>query len=334
MAAHIGMMDAAYFVGRSEILAWINSTLHLNLSKVEEACGGAVHCQLMDAAHPGLVPMHKVNFDAKNEYEMIQNYKVLQDVFNKLKITKHIEVNKLVKGRPLDNLEFMQWLKRYCDSVNRGNSHNYNPLERREACKGAKEVNKRSVTSHTAAKNASTAPKHAPHNARRNDVPHVSSTNQSGKVSRPSSSGGASTYSETDRTAHEQQITELKLSVDSLEKERDFYFAKLRDIEILCQCPEIENLPVVEAVKRILYAMDDDASLVTDAEAMISEQHQQVETLSCTSEEAEERLRVDTQKRKNIVNIDVDIAASNTLSPKQRMSDASDVHSSGSLVTY
>ncbi|KAJ6824302.1 microtubule-associated protein RP/EB family member 1C-like [Iris pallida] len=39
MANNIGMMDAAYFVGRGEILAWINSTLQLNLSKVEEASG-------------------------------------------------------------------------------------------------------------------------------------------------------------------------------------------------------------------------------------------------------------------------------------------------------
>lgn len=40
------------------------------------------------------------------------------------------------------------------------------------------------------------------------------------------------------------QITGLKLSIDSLEKERDFYFAKLRDIEILCQTPGIEHSPV------------------------------------------------------------------------------------------
>ncbi|KAH9602307.1 hypothetical protein KSS87_007732 [Heliosperma pusillum] len=46
------MMDSAYFVRRSEILGWINSTLQLNLSKVKEACAGALHCQVMDAAHP------------------------------------------------------------------------------------------------------------------------------------------------------------------------------------------------------------------------------------------------------------------------------------------
>jgi hypothetical protein len=35
-ATNIGTMDGAYFVGRNEILAWINTTLQLGLSKVEE----------------------------------------------------------------------------------------------------------------------------------------------------------------------------------------------------------------------------------------------------------------------------------------------------------
>ncbi|RAL50563.1 hypothetical protein DM860_014505 [Cuscuta australis] len=337
MASNIGMMDSAYFIGRSEILSWINSTLHLSISKVEEACTGAVQCQLMDAVHPGMVPMHKVNFDAKNEYEMIQNYKVLQDVFNKLKITKHIEVSKLVKGRPLDNLEFMQWMKRYCDSVGGGGAAlNYNALERREASKGGKQVNKKSAAAsqQVSAKPSSASTKHhVPPNGRRNDATNISTTNLSGKTSRPSSSGGRSVYSETEKAAHEQQITELKLSVDSLERERDFYFAKLRDIEIVCQCPEIENLPVVEALKKILYATDDDATLVAEAQAIISKQHQQVDEHEVETDN--NKVRVENQKRKIIINADVDVAASVTLSPRQKITDASDVHCSGSpLVTY
>ncbi|CAK9167111.1 unnamed protein product [Ilex paraguariensis] len=336
MATKIGTMDSVYFVGRSEILAWINSTLHLNLSKVEEACSGAVQCQLMDAVHPGTVPMHKVNFDAKNDYEMIQNYKVLQDVFNKLKITKQIEVNKLVKGRPLDNLEFMQWMKGYCDSVNSGGLRNYNPMERREACKGGKDVSKKFAQSQSSAKCAlAPARTQASHNARRNDAPSLNTTNQSVKASRPSSSGGPSVCPELGCTVFEQQITELKLSVDSLEKERDFYFAKLRDIEILCQSREIGDLPVVEAIQRILYAMDDDASVVSEAQAIISEYQHQAEPSSSIPEVEEDLPKSDNQKRKTIINLDVDVAASTTLSPRQRISDVSDVHSSGSpLMTY
>ncbi|XP_051127033.1 microtubule-associated protein RP/EB family member 1C [Andrographis paniculata] len=343
MATNIGMMDSAYFVGRSEILAWINSTLHLNLSKVEEACTGAVQCQLMDAVHPGMVPMHKVNFDAKNEYEMIQNYKVLQDVFNKLKIKKHIEVNKLIKGRPLDNLEFMQWMKRYCDCVNGGLINNYNPLERREACKGGKEPGKKSAPSQPLTRSTSTAPKNVGHNNRKPaDVPHanpnqhVKATRPSSSSSRSSSSDGAPVYHESERTMFEQQITELKLSIDSLEKERDFYFAKLRDVEILCQTPEIEHMQVVEAIKMILYAADNDASVVAEAQAMISQKQQQLKpSETTTSEETEEKVKSDSQKRKIIINVDVDAAASNISSPKQRFSETSDVHCSESpLVTY
>ncbi|KAK4760970.1 hypothetical protein SAY87_005863 [Trapa incisa] len=325
MATNIGMMDSAYFVGRSEILAWINSTLQLNLSKVEEACSGAVHCQLMDAAHPGMVPMHKVNFDAKSEYEMIQNYKVLQDVFNKLKITKHIEVNKLVKGRPLDNLEFMQWMKRYCDSVNGGVVQSYNPLERREASKGGKETSKRSASSQTAARSSTAAPRpHASHGVRRADA-SVVSTNQPPKTSKPA-------YSVP---AYDEQITELKLSIDSLEKERDFYFAKLRDIEIMCQCPEVENLPIVSAIQKILYAADDDTSVMAEAQNVISIHSNETDLLSPIEEAPEERQSSESQKRKVIENHDVDIASVTTSSPRRRLSDASDVRCSGSpLMTY
>ncbi|KAF3598012.1 hypothetical protein DY000_02024070 [Brassica cretica] len=305
----IGMMDSAYFVGRSEILAWINSTLQLNLSKVEEACSGAVHCQLMDWVHPGAVPMHKVNFEAKSDYEMIQNYKVLQDVFNKLKITKHIEVSKLVKGRPLDNLEFMPWLKKYCDSVSGGGHlHNYHALERREGCKGGKEATKRAAaaTQQSGKGSSSVAPRPSSSNGTRRHDPPSSNTGNHHSSKAPSS----------------KQITELKLYIDSLEKERDFYFSKLRDVEILCQNPDTDNLPLVGSIKRILYAADgEDVGASTETQ-----------NLSPIDEGSEERRSsgIESQKRKLIVNLDVDAAAITTLSPRQRLSDISDVKCTGS----
>lgn len=50
----------------------------MNLSKVEQVATGAVYCQIIDAIYPGTVQMSKVKWNAKHEYEFIENYKVLQ----------------------------------------------------------------------------------------------------------------------------------------------------------------------------------------------------------------------------------------------------------------
>lgn len=57
-----------------------------------------------------------------------------------------------------------------------------------------------------------------------------------------------------------KQITELKVTVDGLEKERDFYFGKLREIEILVQeqIDMIQGDPgCLEDIQAILYRTEE-----------------------------------------------------------------------------
>lgn len=91
-------------------------------------------------------------------------------------------------------------------------------------------------------------------------------------------------------------------------------------------------MQIIDAIKRILYAAEEDASIVEEAQAILLKQGGGV-----SSEDVEEEYttKSDSQKRKSIVNLEVDVAASATLSPRQRVSVDSDVHCSGSpLMTY
>jgi len=56
-----------------------------------------------------------------------------------------------------------------------------------------------------------------------------------------------------------KQVEELKVTVDGLEKERDFYFGKLRDIEILVQ-QQLDVEPdnqLLKEIQTILYSTED-----------------------------------------------------------------------------
>lgn len=42
MQKKIGMMDPAYFVGRVEIIKWVNDFLKLNIQKIEDTASGII----------------------------------------------------------------------------------------------------------------------------------------------------------------------------------------------------------------------------------------------------------------------------------------------------
>ncbi|CEG76940.1 hypothetical protein RMATCC62417_11764 [Rhizopus microsporus] len=179
----------------------------------------------------GDVHMGKVKFETKHEYEYVSNYKILQHTFDKHKIDKIIPVDKLLKCKFQDNLEFMQWMKRFWDQNFPGGD--YDALGRR---KGGSV--KTMTTSSPASRTARTKPSTAP----------VRTTARSNAVV-PSSGRSRATGSSDTGVVQDmsRQITELKVTVDGLEKERDFYFGKLREIEILVQ----EQLEMAEQYQHV-----------------------------------------------------------------------------------
>lgn len=52
------------------------------------------------------------------------------------------------------------------------------------------------------------------------------------------------------------QVNILKSTIQDMEKERDFYFGKLRNIELICQEKESEGDPTLQRIVDILYATD------------------------------------------------------------------------------
>jgi microtubule-associated protein, RP/EB family len=157
--------------------------------------------------------MSRVKFNVNTEYAYLENFKILSNTFRKHKIDRPIPVKDLIKCKMQDNLEFLQWTKRYWDQYS--SRDDYDAVGRRKG----------------QAAGATPA------------MPPSSRTSGAGAARKPmSSSGGAGAAPRTtSRQAGgmgsmlQQKNAELMETVAGLERERDFYFSKLRDIELLIQ---------------------------------------------------------------------------------------------------
>ncbi|TFK48853.1 hypothetical protein OE88DRAFT_1664064 [Heliocybe sulcata] len=225
---------------RSELIAWLNDLLQLNYTKIEQCGTGAAYCQIIDSVY-GDLPMNRVKFNAKHEYEFIANLKILQNVFKAKKIEKPIPIDRLVKCKMQDNLEFMQWMKRFWEANYPGQG--YDPVARR---KGA--------PTDTPATLAPLGPSaRAPSSAGRASGGKTPVTGR-----RP-----GSTQPNEALQALQGQVREMSTHMEGLEKERDFYFNKLRDIEIMVQA-QIEVLEAegqsdetLKKIQEILYSTEE-----------------------------------------------------------------------------
>ena len=76
----------------------------------------------MDAIHPNAsVPLHRLNFNAKNKDDFTRNLKLLDDVLTKLKVNKRIQTEQMANGKFQFNMEFLQWLYDYAHKVSSPN---------------------------------------------------------------------------------------------------------------------------------------------------------------------------------------------------------------------
>lgn len=56
------------------------------------------------------------------------------------------------------------------------------------------------------------------------------------------------------------QVSNLKSALEGVEKERDYYFGKLREVEVLCQEHAGENATFAEQLLEVLYSSYDQVS--------------------------------------------------------------------------
>lgn len=222
----------------------------------------------MDILFPGTLNLKKVKFNTHLEHEYINNFKLVQGAFERMQIDKVIPVEKLAKARFQDNFEFVQWFKKFFDA--NYDMHDYDPHTARggEALGGSTgsvSATRRLPQKAAPAEKAAVTPKPASAAARtttRTAAPPRQKVLAAGPVGKgPSARSSASAHgADNNQTKLDEaaiQMQEMKLTIDALEKERDFYFGKLRDIEVLCQEHESDGIHFMPQIMDILYATED-----------------------------------------------------------------------------
>jgi RP/EB family microtubule-associated protein len=170
-----------------------------------------------------------------------------------------------VKAKYQDNLEFFQWFKSWFDSKYGGGNDDYDPKARREAAIKAKGGKLPSAPSAIASKPASASKVVKAPAA----IPKVKPA--AAAVKKPSTPAKTGAKASGDEKQSVEELTaktaKLRETIKGLEKERNFYFGKLRTIEVLCQQDETKEMETKGKVLQVLYSTDESEAPAESGEA-------------------------------------------------------------------
>ncbi|XP_042201973.1 microtubule-associated protein RP/EB family member 1-like [Callorhinchus milii] len=267
-------------LSRHEMLAWVNDALRVAYTRTEQLCSGAAYCQLMDMMFPGCIGLKKVKFQAKLEHEFIHNFKLLQLAFKKTGVEKIIPVDKLVKGKFQDNFEFVQWFKRFFDA--NYNGREYEPLLARQGQDtgppptptGLHHLNHQDTTVFNKPKKTLSTDGSRGVGAMAPTPAKMGVTRGGGgNRERPGMAGNG----DTQAAELAEEVKTLKVALEELEKERDFYFGKLRGIEVICQENQADSHTVIQQVEKVLYSVGDTFAQPDSTSEQRPDEHEQEE---------------------------------------------------------
>lgn len=252
----------------------------------------------------------------RSDYEYIANYKLLQNAFTKHNVQRHVDVTKLIRAKYQDNLEFCQWMKAFFDQTG-AHREDYDGVAVRAKGKGGKKYNEEQlgdgpskgaragsrgraappravpapVARSSPARSSPARPKPASRLDRSASPQKKAPLRENNRVNTNNSSPDPELIKknkelevknkdlEEKNAEMELKIHDIETAMVELEKERDFYFGKLRNVELMLQVQQDKNFEgadldnVVEKIFKVLYAtaeedvdIDDEGDIVPVAD--------------------------------------------------------------------
>ena len=224
----------------------------------------------------------------------------------------------------------MQWLKKFAEVNHTPDIESYDAIAAREKGKGYKQFKPAQADTKRGARKAkkpvstkaSTAPRSATPTFQKENNPGLNKS-----ASTPSVTVSSDSANRTIKRL-EAKVRELNKGkadaeeeMSGLERERDFYFNKLRDVEIILQNYEGKDEELVRNVLKVLYATDDD----TDGEAALAAADAAIKAskearLAKVAEADEEEVKIEEEKEET----PKDTTAAETEIPKETAAASED----------